>query len=163
MSWITRDVDQVWHEWFNQQKPHDHTLYEFKTMMHELQRLPIWFKKQREGKLPKIHRQCSQSAPEPIKDNKLICALGVKVPDCSILKSLEEYFSKRRESYTGITEDDMDKVKAATCCWHIFKESTVEGKHLDTSDGYIQDESDRMYWNNVCESLSKSDDQHQKT
>jgi len=158
MDWLTRDVGQVWHEWFNGEKDHDRTKYAFKEMLLELARLPKLFKAQREGTLPKTHQQCSLSAPVAI-GNRLTCCMGVNVAECPILKSLESYFTNRREHYKGITDEEMDGVKAATCCQHILRESNMGRKVLfDTSEGYILTESDRMYWDNVYESMSRRPD-----
>lgn len=155
MNWMTRDVAQVWHEWFNSEKDHDTTKYSFKEMLLELARLPLLFKAHREGKLPKVHQQCSVSAPVAIKNDKLTCCLGKNVDECPILKSLDGYFAQRRKFYTSITEDEMDGVRAATCCQHILRESEMGRKHtFDTSEGYVLTESDRMYWDNVYRNLA---------
>ena len=158
MDWFTRDVGQVWHEWFNSEKDHDSTKYAFKEMLLELARLPHLFKAHREKTLPKVHQQCSVSKPVPIDNSKLTCCLGVDVSTCPILKSLEGYFAKRRKFYTSITEEQMDGVKAATCCQHILRESEMGRRHtFDTSEGYVLTESDRMYWDNVYANLAGAD------
>lgn len=154
MDWFTRGVGQIWHEWFNSEKDHDSTKYAFKEMLLELERLPRLFKAQREGKLPKVHQQCSLSAPEPIGE-KLTCCLGVDVSTCPILKSLEAKFVEGRERYKDITDDQIDGVKAATCCQHVLRESEMGRSHtFDTSEGYILTESDRLYWDNVYRNLA---------
>jgi len=152
MDWNTVDVNQVWHEWLNKLPHHDHAKYEFKSMLGELARLPHLFRAQREGTLPKRHKQCSLSPAIPIK-NELTCCLGKKVLDCDILRSLWEYFSLRRQHYTEIKDTDVDGVMAVTCCQHILAEATTEGKMVDTSEGYILTTSDRMFWDNVYENM----------
>lgn len=158
MNWLTRNVGQVWHEWLNCDKNHDTTRYSFKEMVLELARLPHLFKAHREGKLPKIYKQCSISAPVAIKNDKLTCCLGKDVDECPILKSLGEYFAKRRERHNDLTDDDIDGAKAATCCWHIMKESEMgRNRTFDTSEGYVLTESDRLYWDNVHKNFSEAD------
>jgi hypothetical protein len=158
MDWMTRDVAQVWHEWFNSEKDHDSTKYSFKEMLLELMRLPRLFTLHREGKLPKVHQQCSVSKPVAIKNDKLTCCLGKNVDECPILKSLGDYFATRRTFYTSITEEQMDGVRAATCCQHILKESGMGRNHtFDTSEGYVLTESDRMFWDNVYSNLAAGD------
>lgn len=157
MDWLTSGVDNIWHVWFNS-KGHDSTMYAFKEMLHELQRLPMLFRRQREGTLPKVHQQCSVSAPVPIKDNKLTCCLGVNVAECPILKDLEAKIAERRKTDARITDEQIDGVKGATCCWHILKESEMGRNHtFDTSEGYILTEGDRMYWDNVYKNLAAGD------
>lgn len=159
MNWLTHHVNQIWHDWFNHEPTgkHEGSLYEFKNMLHELARLPQWFKMLRENSLPKAHQQCSIAPPVTLPENKLTCCLGVNVLECPILKSLEEHFTKRRQHkfYSVITDDEMDHVKAATCCWHIFKDVEIDKSRFDTSEGYIIDEGTRRYWDNVYENLSK--------
>lgn len=156
MDWLTSGVDNIWHVWFNSEKDHDSTKYAFKEMLHELQRLPRLFKRQREGSMPKVHQQCSLSAPVAIPDpNKLTCCLGKDVATCPILLDLEAKIAERRKTDLRITDEQVDGVKGATCCWHILKESAMGRNHtFDTSEGYILTEGDRMYWDNVYKNLA---------
>ena len=112
----------------------------------ELSDMPekLKFKKLREDDLPRTHKQCSHSKSLEIKENKLLCAFGINVSECEILQSLETEISK------DLAVEEQDKLKAYTCCWHIFDNF----KKLDTSEGYLQDESDRMYWKNVYKSMT---------
>lgn len=171
-----RDMDHLFHVWINQRQDErrnageswEHDLYEWKDALQELRRLPQWLRRARTGMLPTLHQQCSHSAPEPITDNRLTCAPGVDVVACPILKSLYASFEDQRTDgapYTGephypdLTADDGDEIAARVCTWHIFTEQfrrILSGQgFIDTSEGYVQDEGDRMYWRNVYDSLSQ--------
>ena len=151
---LSRDANQVWHEWFNKQESHDPTMYAFKDMLLELPRLPLLFRGQRENTLPKKHKPCSLSKPIEVKGDKLKCCLGEDTRECPILKGLEGYVASRKKPY-DIPAEEVDKLKAATCCWHILKETNMGRKHkYDTTEGYILTEEDRMYWDNVYRNLS---------
>jgi hypothetical protein len=166
-------VDHTFHMWINQRQEArgwqnvEHDLYEWKSMLGEIGRLPHWLKQARTGTLPTVHQQCSHSAPEAIVKNRVLCALGVDVTECPILASLYSLFTEERareqrlETERGfkvrLEEDDADVVAARVCTWHIFM-SKLKHPHLDTSEGYVQHEGDRMYWSRVYSSLSGSDD-----
>lgn len=121
-----------------------HIMYEAKRLSDEVPRMAMLFKMEREGKLPKIHRQCSHSLPEKVEDNHLTCCLGVECRACPMLLALEK---------AELIEDDIDLAKAWTCGTHIL----AEGNRLDTSEGYILTTDDRMYWDNVYDSLASVD------
>lgn len=159
------DMSHVLHVWINgrQQQRHannepwEQSLYEWKSAQEELRRLPIWLKRLREDDLPAVHQQCSHSAPEPIAENHLICALGVNVAECPIVASVyatvKEHRERERFPY-NLTDEDADQMVASVCCWHIFTEKLTSKPYIDTSEGYYQDESDRRFWSNVYTSLS---------
>ena len=62
------------------------------------------------------------------------------------------YFTRTPEGATA------DGQAAKVCTWHIFTEKYMRGKeHLDTSEGYVQDSSDRMFWSRVYANLAMAD------
>lgn len=120
-----------------------HWMYEAKRLYSEIPRLPILFKRERKGELNKVHKQCSFSEEQEVTDNHLTCCLGIECRKCPHLLALEN---------AKAPPDDIDEIKAFTCISHILHES---GKgHIDTSEGYILTTDDRMYWQNVYESMS---------
>lgn len=106
----------------------------------EVKRLALWFQKERTGDMPQIHRQCSHSKPEPIIDNHLTCCLGIKCSDCKYLKGLEK---------AELAPEQIDEAKAWTCVTHILQNGgDVAG------EGFVLTVDDRMYWDNVYQSLA---------
>ena len=161
-------VDWIWHTWINERQEQrrkdgqetEHDLYEWKRALVEMMRMPIWLKRARTGDLPTEHQQCSHSETEPISENRLICALGVNVLECPILTSLRARFDTvraEREFYRNVTDGDVDQVAAWTCAWHIFTEHQ-KNPGIDTSEGYVQDESDRRFWKRVYDNLTAEDE-----
>jgi hypothetical protein len=164
-------VEHVWHVWINRRQDQrratgeqwESDLYAWKDALRELERIPLWLKRVRENTLPTLHKQCSQQDPEPIAENRLICALGTNVAECPILKSLYETVAEHSaiKHYSDVTVEDADALGGKVCAWHIFR--TVFGitgdraSYIDTSEGYVQDESDRMYWRRVYDNLSAVD------
>lgn len=121
-------------------------MYDAKNIADEVPRLTMLFKSEREGTLPQIHQQCSRSEPEKIVDNHLSCCLGVKCKECPFLLALEG---------TNVSRENVDEIKAWTCVTHILSE---KGKRMiDDTEGYVLTEDDKMYWQNVYESLSHTD------
>lgn len=183
-------TDHAFHVWINQRQAErraegktdtEHSLYEWKSAMAERVRVPLWLKMARTGTLPTAHQQCSHQAPELIPTNRVLCALGVDVTECPILKSLyatfreeaergREQLARMRERWPDrthdeaewvITDEDADRIGGDVCAWHIFTTKHGGGDerqpYVDTSEGYVQDEGDRMYWRNVYDSLSDRD------
>jgi hypothetical protein len=177
-------VDHAFHLWINRRQddrrkagePFEHDLYEWKSMLQEVERLPSWLRRARTNALPTAHQQCSRQAPEGIADNRLICALGMDVTLCPILASLYVTFDQEREHRERLTAtwrergddearlarhalsaDDADEVAAKVCTWHIFM-SKLQRPGLDTSEGYVQDESDRRFWKRTYENMSAAID-----
>lgn len=107
----------------------------------EVPRMARLFKLEREGKLSGTHQQCSHSKPEQIPDNHLSCCLGAKCAECPHLKALDG--TARSEP------EDIDQMKAWTCAAHIVS----EGGDM-ANEGYLLTVSDRMFWDNVHESLA---------
>lgn len=74
-----READHLWHVWMNRRNfgrpdksPHEHSLYEFKDMLQFLDYGHVVIQNAFEGKLSKVHRQCSRTAPVEIKENVLL-------------------------------------------------------------------------------------------
>ena len=114
-------------------------LYQMKDAIQEIRRLSLLHKKEREGSLPDIHKQCSLSKKEDIADNHLTCCLGVECRKCEILKGLEA---------VDYEPEVIDDIKAWTCLVHALKKTDY------TNDGVIQTEGDRIYWDNYMESMN---------
>lgn len=120
-------------------------MYEAKSAAGEVPRMALLFKRERENTLPQIHQQCSQQAPESIKENHLSCCLGVKAKECPHLLALEKIERCKPE--------DIDTAKAWTCAAHIISKG---GDPMN--EGYMLTVSDRMFWDRVHENLAQSDD-----
>lgn len=146
-------IERVRHEWHVAINRHHYPeagrserspwMYAAKDAAGEVYRLPLLFKMEREGTLPKIHRQCSHSAPAEIVANALSCCLGVKCATCPQLLALDAMKA---------APDDIDRAKAWTCVAHILSEGgDVAG------EGFVLTTDDRMYWDNVYSSLSGGD------
>lgn len=171
------------HQWINRRQgerrkasePWESTLYEWKDMEAERRRLPLVIRRAFEGTLPVVHQQCSRTEPETIAENHLICALGQDVTTCPMLLSLrdtftekeagERRFQERHPHYTpGLTDESIYQAAATVCTWHIFTSvfqiapNRPESRRVDTSEGYVQDTSDRMFWASVYRNLSELDE-----
>jgi hypothetical protein len=117
-------------------------MYEAKRMADEVPRMVMMFRQEREDALPQTHQQCSLQNPVPVNDNHLTCCKGVKARECPHLLALEKI--------VRCTPDDVDAAKAWTCAAHIVSEG---GDHM--GEGYMLTVSDRMFWDNVYNSLSQ--------
>lgn len=121
---------------------HSRWMYQAKEAAQEVKRLPLLFKREREGTLPKLHRQCSHSEAVPVVKNELTCCLGVKCAICPQLLALN--------AMEAALPEDIDQAKAWTCVAHIIsKGGDIAG------EGFILTTDDRMYWNNLYASLSQ--------
>lgn len=173
---VEQSLDHLWHVWINKYQDarrsggedRAHSLYEFKSMLDFLRYGDQVIGKAFEGRLEKVHQQCSHSLPVPILNNVLKCALGTEVTSCPILLSLKATFEAERDrvypfngeqAYPHVPSEAVYVLMARTCAWHILKEATSmkEGFVIDTTEGYVMDTSDRMFWSNVYESLSRGD------
>ena len=183
MSDVLSRVDHIWHVWMNQRKayssddPFERGLYEFKSLVQFLEYGHQQIQRAYEGKLRTTHQQCSRTAPEPIKENRLKCCLnGTDVTECPILLSLKETAEKERQPLTfrdgtkfdrHVSDEEVYRLMARTCAWHIFAKAigSTSGWHgIDTTEGYLMDESDRMFWRNVLyESMAASDPYDEET
>lgn len=177
MSDVLSRMDHIWHVWMNRQKaysaqsdPFLRGIYEFKSLVQFLSYGAQQIQKAYEGKLPNVHRQCSRCEPEPITNNRLKCCLnGTDVTECEILVSLKAVAEEERKPITfpdgrqferSISDEQIYELMARTCAWHIFATviGATTGWHgIDTSEGYLNDESDRMFWKRVYESMAGDD------
>lgn len=120
-------------------------MYEAMAMADEVPRMALVLGRERRGELTKTHKQCSMTPAVPVPGNHLTCCLGVKCAECPELLALDKM--------ERVTPEEIDTAKAWTCAAHIVSEGG------DTmNEGYLLDVSDRMYWDNVCESLSQGDE-----
>lgn len=144
-------MNYEWHYALNQYNgkldEFKHWMYEGKRAAEEHLRLVRLFKREHEYDLPKIHQQCSCSKPVDIKDNFLTCAIGVRCSECPHLKALEQ---------SKMSQDEVYEAKSWTCISHIMHE-LGSGKFIDTSMGYILTEDDKVFWNNVHQSMSSGE------
>lgn len=116
-------------------------MYDAKTMADEVPRMAMLFRQERENALPQTHLQCSMQAPVPVKNNHLTCCKGVKTRECPHLLALE--------TIKRCTPADIDTAKAWTCAAHIV---STGGDIM--GEGFLLRVDDRMYWDNVYDSLS---------
>jgi hypothetical protein len=149
MDRLDNNLSYEWHRALNKfhSKPEssDNWMYEAKTAADEIPRMILLFKLEREGNLPKIHQQCSRSKPVEITEgNFLTCCHGIKTRECKYLKAMEE---------AKVSPDQIDFIKAWTCASHMLRTPD-----LWVNDGFLIDESDKIYWDNVMESLYGSDE-----
>jgi len=117
----------------------EHWLYEAYRLGDTMRGVAARFKRLREGTLPTAMRYCSHSPVEELPSQKLTCALGVNVAECPILRDVFV-------NVEATSPEILDELKATICAGHIFKESVRPGHVVDTSEGYILDESDRAFW-----------------
>lgn len=161
-----RDANWMWHVWMNRQNKigddnWDHSMYEFKNMLEFLEYGHISIREAFEGNLRKVHQQCSRQAPVEIKENSLrCCSENVDVTKCPLLLSLKAVFEEEKLHHP-VPDGLLYRTMAKTCAWHIHKVACgIPNKHwgCDTSEGYLKDESDRMFWSNIYESMASSCD-----
>jgi hypothetical protein len=128
-------------------------LYTAKTAAQERLRLRRLFAAARLKQLPQTFQYCSHSPVEAVPEaNHLTCCLGQRVDTCPILadtlRPLEGQFPSAL----------LDEMQADLCVGHIVWETARIGHMLDGNEGYVQDVTDRMYWDRVAESLSQTDE-----
>ena len=174
-----RSLGHIWHVWINKrqdserqtnlQHQHEHSLYEFKSMLEFLDYGHRVIQDAFEGTLPTIHKQCSHSPELPIVNNVLKCALGEEVVTCPILLQLQGTFKEQVERvypfngekpYGDLPPESVYSLMAKTCAWHIYREScnVTEGwGGVDTSEGWLMDTSDRMFWDTVYSHMAAGD------
>ena len=147
MDSLTLDFDGRWHvalNKFNSNNAFQYWMYEAKRLANEVPRMVVMFGRERRGELPTIHRQCSHAKPEKLAENFLSCCLGKRCSECPYLHALE----------AQLEGEELDRAKAWTCASHIQHQSGEHPHRFDTSEGYIQDETDKLFWSNVYKSLS---------
>ncbi len=164
---LPSNASWLWHSWMNKQSDLlkkdgsliPSTIYEFKNMLSWLAYGHLKIAEAFQGNLPKVHRQCSMSPKEEVKEPKLTCAIGKDVLQCEILASLKaecEAYAQRPTGNDPFTDKEMYRLMSATCAFHVLHEATgmTRKLRLDTSEGYMQDTSDRMFWDRVYESMA---------
>lgn len=157
------NAEHIWHVWLNRWNQvsdagFDHSMYEFKSMLDFLRYGHELLRRAFTGELRTTHQQCSRTEPVEIKQNHLKCAFGKEVTECGILKSLKSTFDEQTANeYYSDAKPELFRIMANTCAWHMYTEH-VRGEMLDTSEGWLQDESDRMFWRNLYDSLTQGCD-----
>lgn len=172
---LSNEAAHIWHVWMNRRnqtsgQEFDHSPYEFKSCVQFLEYGHQQIQQAFEGTLPKVYKHCSLSPAEPLPANKLKCCLGTEVITCPILLSAKEVWedeaNRRREFYTRLgkpekaelPKEDLFQILSHTCAWHIFTEQLTRESFLDTSEGYLLDETDRQFWSRTYESLAGGDE-----
>jgi len=170
------DLDHIWHIWINRRQqerdkdaPWEHSLYEFKSMLQFLSYGAKQIKEAFDGKLPQTHQQCSHQPVEQLKVlNVLKCSReAIDVTKCPILLSLQETFNGEldrvypfngQKANPNLSPDAVYDLMAKTCAWHIYEQACgiSKGHHfsIDTSMGYLMDETDRIFWDRVHDSMA---------
>lgn len=148
MERLDRETSHQWHVALNALPVEsfdifNHWPYEAKHMADEIPRLIMLFAQERIGKLPEVHRKCSLSLPETLADNHLTCCLGVECRKCPVLAGVGK---------ANLPPEKIDEIKAWTCAAHIVSESGK--KFVDTSEGHVLHEGDKVFWQNVYDSLT---------
>ena len=166
---LPREVDHEWHcainalnvpheakpEGFDPAKDGKHFMYEAKHLAQEVPRMALLFAMERRKKLAKHHRQCSHDhVGEDVPDNHLSCCLGVECRTCPFLATIDTVQTRRDYSVkpsvdVPITDEERDVMKAWTCAAHI----AMRGGDT-ANEGYMLTVDDRMYWDNLYESLA---------
>lgn len=149
---ISRQSNHEWHVALNKfntvaKVEFQHWMYDAKAASTEVPRLALLFRQEREGQLPKQYQQCSHSDPAPVVDNKLTCCIGQVCKECPYLLAIDE---------ATMSPEEKDEAKAWTCVGHI-----LGTKDLDTSEGFILTEDDRMFWSNLYKNMSAQDPEEQ--
>jgi hypothetical protein len=173
---LPREVDHAWHVEINRyDAPHErtheapfqchpsldgkHFMYEAKDVASEVPRLALLFGIERRGELPQRHHQCSHDHEgEAVIDNHLTCCLGVECRACPHLAVIDKVqvrrdYSVRPSAEVPITDEERDVMKAWTCATHILMRGGDSAR-----EGYILTTDDRMYWDNVFQSLTEGMD-----
>lgn len=150
---ITSTDDHEWHVALNQYnspkmgKDFQHWMYNAKNAAKEVCRIARVFAAEREGRLTKVHKQCSMSEPVELKENFTTCVLGQKCRECPHLIAI---------SAANMPIEQVDQAQAWTCVGHILQELGKQ-PHIDISEGFVLTEDDRMFWENVYDSMRVGD------
>jgi hypothetical protein len=169
------DLNHTWHVWINKRQekrdkdaPWEHSLYEFKSMLEFLTYGAKQIQDAFEGKLPNTHQQCSHQPVEQLPVlNTLKCSReGIDVTKCPMLLHLAEVFKEEttRERFPkDHPQSALYELMAKTCAWHIYTKAigAPEGHHfaIDTSMGYLMDETDRIFWDRVHGSMAMTSEE----
>jgi len=174
MSKENRDSDHIWHVWISQRQEErqkenklwEQSLYEFKRLLAFLSYGAKQIADAFEGKLPQTHQQCSHQPVEQLKVlNVLKCSRdGVDVTKCPILQSLSDSFEEQTKILSR-PKSVLYDLMAKTCAWHVYTKaiSAPEGHQfsIDTTEGYLLDTTDRMFWDRVYSNLSETDPEYE--
>ena len=145
---ITRTDDHEWHVALNKYnspkmgEDYQHWMYEAKAAALEVERIARVFKAEREGTLKKLHKQCSMSEPVELKENFTTCALGQKCRECPHLIAI---------AAAKMPIEQVDMAQAWTCVGHILIE-LGKWPYIDTSEGFILTEDDKLFWQTMYKS-----------
>lgn len=171
------DLDHIWHVWINKRQslrgkdePWEHSLYEFKSMLHFLTYGAKQIQSAFEGKLPQTHQQCSHQPVEQLPVlNVLKCSReSMDVTRCPILSQLADVFGNQNainqnHGLKVLPKESLYDLMAKTCAWHIYTGAInmQEGHHfsIDTSMGYLLDETDRIFWDRVHSNMAMNDEE----
>jgi hypothetical protein len=159
-------LSYLWHWWINSLPkdgpagcPHKRHLYGFKSALESLGYFETYLRSAFTDSLRQTHQQCSLQAPEAIPSkNAVHCALGKCVTECPILLSLKESFEKHHDGYykERVPAEALYELMARTCAWHMLMEE-IDGRLIDWNEGAMQDQSDRIFWDRVYDSLAQAD------
>lgn len=168
-----QQADHIFHVWINHRQDervkageeHEHDLYEFKSMLQFLEYGHRTIEQAFTGALPLKHQQCSHQPVETLPSNRLLCALGQDVTTCPILTSLKATFDVERDReigqmgkrYASVPDALVYQKMATVCAWHIYTEQLKHKRFIDTSEGWLTDESDRIFWQRTYASLAAGD------
>lgn len=120
-------------------------MYDAMAAAREVPRLASLFAQERKGELRKTHTACSQVPAVALAENRLMCCLGTPCATCPHLTALD--------GMPRATPEDVDAAKAWTCVAHII----ATGGDM-ANEGYVLDASDRMYWDDLHQSLAEGMD-----
>ena len=166
-----RSADHIWHVWMNSRNNYEDHIYLFKDMLQFLSYGHKKIAEAYEGKLPVLHQQCSHSRPESIQNNRLRCCLeGKDVTECPILLGPKAKYDEEaariypfngEQAYPELAanQEQLYRLMAQTCALHIFTEITTNKKFVDHTEGFLTDEGDRMFWQNVYRSMGDTDNE----
>lgn len=135
-----------WHQELNKAANHDDKyrfIYDAIATAGQIDGISKGFEDEYTDSLRTTHKQCSLSPTEKLDSNFLICCYGTKTKECEFLTFIDDIPEE------DMTIDHKARAKAFTCCCCIVKRG---GDPANT--GFILDQSDIKYWNNVHESLA---------
>lgn len=145
---LPREADHPWHVQINRHSQavgyeSVRWMYDAKKAADEVPRLALLFGMEREGKLAKVHHQCSRDTEgAQVPDNHLTCCLGVECRKCPHLLALDA---------VARPDEERDVMKAWTCAAHI-----IASGGDPANEGWVLTVDDAMYWHNVYASLASA-------
>lgn len=149
MNRLDHDLSWKWHTAINtysMANTHLSWMYQAKNAADEIPRMTLLFEMERNGKLAKVHHQCSHdTAGTPVSDNHLSCCMGIECRKCPMLLAFDGI---------DLPLEQIDQIKAWTCATHILTETGKPDHAFDTSEGFLLTVDDVLYWSNLHESLA---------